>query len=208
MLTFGDYFQMFTAILLIVNPIGAVPVFASITADQAAYERKRTARTAAISVAIILTISAFSGQAILKFFGINIHSFRIAGGILLLLMALAMLHARQLYTKHTPEEFDEAKESENVAVVPLATPLMAGPVAISTVIIYAHSVHSLFDKFFIIGSCWVTGLIVWLMLRIAIPVTRLLGKTGVNILNRVMGLILSAIAVQFIAEGARAIWNG
>ena len=207
MLSFSDYIQIFTAILIIVNPLGAVPVFVSLTEDQTAYERKRIARTAAISVAIALVVASLSGEAVLKFFGISIPSFRIAGGILLLLMAIAMLHAKQLHTKHTPEEAAEAEERDNIAVVPLAIPLMAGPVAISTVIIYSHKVSALIDHLFILGSCLVTALIVWIFLRMAIPIARVLGKTGINVLNRVMGLILSAIAVEFIMEGIRAMWR-
>ncbi len=203
MLSWSEYIPIFTAILVIVNPIGAVPIFIGLTHDQTYKEQKYTARLAALSVAIILIVAALTGEAMLGFFGISIGAFRVGGGILLLLMALTMIHAKQSPAKHSPEEAEEAEQKENVAVVPLATPLMAGPAAISTVVIYSHKAEGLFNLSFIIISCLVTALIVWISLRLAGPIANLLGKTGINIVNRIMGLLLTAIAVQFIAEGIK-----
>ena len=197
----NQYIQIFTAILVIVNPIGAIPVFIGLTGDQSPPERTRTARTAALSVATVLTVACFFGDMILHFFGISMESFRIAAGILLLLMAIAMLHARRSGSKHTPEEAAEAEGKENIAVVPLTIPLMTGPAAMSTVIIYAHKVSGWFDTGFVVFSCLVVALIVWISLRLAIPIASMLGKTGMNIVVRIMGLLLAAIAVEFITSG-------
>ncbi len=196
-----QYIQIFTAILVIVNPIGAIPVFISLTGDQSSQEKAHTARTAALSVAIVLTVACFLGDTILQFFGISMESFRIAAGILLLLMSLAMLHARRSGSKHTKEEAEEAESKDNVAVVPLAIPLMTGPAAMSTVIIYAHKAQSWFETGFIVFSSIVVAVIVWGSLRLATPISSLLGKTGMNIVVRIMGLLLAAIAVEFITSG-------
>jgi multiple antibiotic resistance protein len=204
----SQYIQIFTAILVIVNPIGAIPVFVSLTGDQSPAKRKQTVQTAAITVAIVLTVTAFVGEMILRFFGISMESFRIASGILLLLMALAMLHAKQSSSKHSPEEAEEAASQDNIAVVPLAIPLMTGPAAMSTVIVYVNKTSGWFDTGFIVASCLVVALIVWVALRLATPIASALGRTGMNIVTRVMGLLLAAIAVEFITSGLRELFPG
>jgi len=200
-MTTYEYIQIFVAILVIVDPVGALPVFISLTSDQTKLERRHTARVAAISVASALLIACLAGEPILKLFGISISSFQIAGGILLLLMALAMLPAKPRLSKHSPEEAQEAESMESIAVVPLAIPLMTGPAAMSTVIIYMHQAQGWFNTSFVILSCLAIGFIVWLTLRLAIPIGDYLGKTGINIITRIMGLILAAIAVEFLTAG-------
>ncbi len=204
----NQYIQIFTAILVIVNPIGAIPVFVSLTGDQSPAKRKQTVRTAAITVAVVLTVTAFVGEMILHFFGISMGAFSIAAGILLLLMALAMLHAKQSGSRHSPEEAEEAANQDNVAVVPLAIPLMTGPGAMSTVIIYVDKTSSWFDTGFIVACGLVVALIVWVALRLATPIAVALGKTGMNIVTRVMGLLLAAIAVEFITSGLGGLFPG
>jgi multiple antibiotic resistance protein len=201
MLQWSDYIQMFTAILVVVNPLGAIPVFISLTTGQSPQDRKITAYITALSVAIVLILASVLGESILRFFGISIASFRIGGGILLLLMAIAMFHAQQTSAKHTPEEAQEGEEKENVSVVPLAIPILSGPGAITTVIIYAYKVTRWIDYAFLIGCCVITALIVWLALRLGVPTAKMLGKTGINIITRIMGLLLAAIAVEFITNG-------
>src|ERR1022692_4444796 len=142
----SGYLHIFTALFVIVNPIGAIPLFISYTRGQSTAERRIAARTAAIAVAVVLVISIFVGDYLLQFFGIGIPSFRVGGGILILLMAIAMLNARQGGARYTAEEGREGEEKQNIAIVPLAIPLLAGPGAISTTIIYAHKAHSMLDK--------------------------------------------------------------
>ncbi|MGD8605494.1 MAG: MarC family protein [Candidatus Zixiibacteriota bacterium] len=205
MLHWNDYVQIFTAVVVIVNPLAAIPVFIGLTKGQDKAGRKKAAHIAALAVAIILSIAALLGQWILKLFNIGIPSFRIAGGILLLLMSISMLRAGRSPVSESGDS------DEDAAVVPLAMPLMAGPAAISTVIIYAHKTNGWVDMAFLVVTCLVTALIAWIALRTADPVSRLLGHTGINIAVRIMGLLLAAISISFITEGLSEIfphWAG
>ncbi len=202
----SEAIKSFTGVLSIVNPIGAVPVFLGLTSELTSKERNKTANTAAISATIILIIAAFSGEYILSFFGISISSFEVGGGILLLLIAISMLHARVSHTKHTPQEAKEAEEMESVAVVPLAIPILAGPGSISSVILYSHQFHLFYEKLLLFGIISIVGLIVWVCLRSAVPIGERLGATGINIGVRILGLILAAISVEFMAAGLKGLF--
>jgi multiple antibiotic resistance protein len=197
----NDYLHTLTALFVIVNPIGAIPLFITYTRDQSTLERRHTARTAAIAVAVVLVLSIFIGDRLLQFFGIGIPSFRVGGGILLLLMAVAMLNANSLGTRHTPEEVREIQEKDNVAVVPLAIPMLAGPGAISTTIIYSHKMQTVWDMSALVLSALLVAASVAVALYLADPIAAKIGRTGINIFTRIMGLILAAIAVEFIAGG-------
>jgi len=192
---------MLTAIIVIVDPLGAIPIFISLTADQSERERAHTAWVAVFSAAIVLIIACLLGAPLLKFFGIRIASFQIAGGILIFVLAMSMLNARISPAKQTQEEATEAVGKENVAVVPLAIPLLAGPAAISTIIIYAHRQEGWTIRGFLILAIIFTIALVWLLWRLSIPLSRRLGRTGMNNVTRVMGLLLAAIAVEFVAGG-------
>jgi multiple antibiotic resistance protein len=207
-LHWNEYIKIFIAVMVIVDPLGAIPVFLDLTGKQSNTERKKIAGLAAFAMAIVLIVSCLFGEKILRFFGISIASFRIAGGILLLFLGVAMMHARQSGSKHTPEEDKEAAGKENIAVVPLAMPLLAGPGAISTMIIYSQEAVGIGHKGLLIASSVVAALAIWISLLLAIPLSRHLGKTGINIATRVMGLILTAISVEFIATGLGQIFPG
>jgi len=142
MLEYAEYLKIIVGLLAILNPFGVVPVFISMTGDQSQKQVRRTINLVAVSVATILLSALFFGDAILAFFGISIDSFRVGGGILILLMAVSMLQGKQSSVKQTAEEADESIEKESVAVVPLAMPLLVGPGAISTVILAAHKSHA------------------------------------------------------------------
>lgn len=201
MLHWHDYLEMLTAIIVIVDPLGAIPIFISLTADQSERERAHTAWVAVFSAAIVLIIACLLGAPLLKFFGIRIASFQIAGGILIFVLAMSMLNARISPAKQTQEEATEAVGKENVAVVPLAIPLLAGPAAISTIIIYAHRQEGWTIRGFLMLAIILTVALVWLLWRLSIPLSRRLGRTGMNNVTRVMGLLLAAIAVEFVAGG-------
>jgi multiple antibiotic resistance protein len=207
MLAWNEYIQIIIAIIVIIDPLGAIPVFISLTADQSNAERKRTAYVASFSVAIILIISCLIGEWILRLFGISIASFRIGGGILLLLMSIAMMNAKLSPAKRTDSEAEEAQGKGNVAVVPLAIPLLAGPGAISLVIIYADKVTGTLNTGFLILSCIIVAAIMWGALRLAMPISRMLGQTGINIATRIMGLILAAISIEFMASGYKVLFR-
>jgi multiple antibiotic resistance protein len=197
----SSYLHVFTALFVIVNPIGAIPLFISYTRNQSPAERRLTARTTAIAVAIVLIVSIFLGDYLLQFFGIGLPSFRVGGGILILLMAIAMLNAQQGGARYTIEEGREGEQKDNIAVVPLAIPVLAGPGAISTTIIYAHKARDLMDMLVLIGAALLVAAGIATALYLADPIADRLGRTGINIATRIMGLILAAVAVEFIAEG-------
>ncbi len=195
------YAKALIGVLAIVNPLGAIPVFLSLCGDREPAECHQIARVSAFSVAVILVIATWAGDAILEFFGIGIPAFRVGGGLLILLMAINMLHARQNHSKQSPEEANEAGNKENIAVVPLAIPLMAGPGAISLVIVDAHQAANLSDRLILSAGIVVVAVAVWAALRLATPIGEKLGITGLNIATRVMGLLLAAIGIQMIALG-------
>jgi multiple antibiotic resistance protein len=201
MLEWTAYIKIFTTLLAIVNPLGVIPIFVSLTSSLAEQERKRIAHTTTIAVAVVLIVATLLGKPLLNFFGISIASFKVGGGILLLLMAISMMQARHTQSRQTPEEAEEAEEKASIAVVPIAMPLLAGPGAISTVIIYADASSQPLHIGLIIIIILLVALLTWIALTVAGPVRRMLSKTGINIATRLMGLLLAAIAVEFIAGG-------
>lgn len=204
--TWPEYFKFFAALMAIVNPIGAVPVFINLTSDQPEEDKKKIAFWAACATSSILTIALLTGEAILTFFGISIASFRVGGGILILLMAISMLHAKQSSIKHTEEEILDSAERKTFAVVPLGTPLLAGPGAISTVILNAQRYTSP-SHYLLLGlEIVIIGMAIWLVFRIAPLVASYLGKTGINVITRIMGLIMAAVGVEFIANGLKQLF--
>lgn len=197
----SEYIKIVTALLVIVNPLGAIPFFITLTEGQSDQMRRRTAKTASIGVAIVLIVSCLFGQQILDFFGISISSFRVGGGILILMMSISMLQAKAPESKHTAEESKEAASKESIAIVPLALPLLSGPGSISTIIIYSYQSGAWLHKIILLSASLIVALATMLCLTLAIPVTRYLGKTGINIVTRLMGLLLAAVAIEFITGG-------
>ena len=201
MLHWADYVKFFVALAVIVNPVSALPLFVGMTAHNSTAEKRQIARMASTSVAVVLVLAAFLGQPILALFGITIASFKVGGAILILLMAISMMHAAPARQKQTPEEAMEARHKENIAVVPLAIPLLAGPGAISTTIVYATEQSSLGHLGAIVLCCLLVASATWVTLRLATPVSIWLGETGVNIATRLMGLLLAAVAVEIFTSG-------
>lgn len=193
-------FRTFAGLLAILNPLGAIPIFLGLTLDQSPAQRRHTARLAALAVAAVLIVAAWAGESILGFFGVRIASFRVGGGILILLMAISMLTARTSGAKHTAEEAEEAESKDNVGVVPIGVPLLAGPGSISLVIVDAQSADST-GRFMLSGIILLVAAIAWFTLLLASPLGKVLGKTGINIFTRLMGLLLAAVAVEYIAVG-------
>jgi len=205
MLDFTEYTKIFITLLAIVNPIGAIPIVMALTANGSEEDFKRTTKTTVISVLVILITALFTGEFLLAFFGISINSFRVGGGILLLLMAISMLHARQSSISFSKEEADDGSR-QSVAVVPISMPLLAGPGAISTVILYTNKSHTPLHYLFMGVDIILITLILWLAF-LSIPwISRHTSQTSINIFSRVMGLILAAIAVEFIANGLKGLF--
>jgi multiple antibiotic resistance protein len=206
MSAWAEYLKFFAGLVAILNPIGVIPIFINLTQNQTAAERNRTAFNAAVTVAVVLVVALLAGEFILRFFGISVASFQVGGGILILLNSLSMLQAKVGPTRQTEEEAQETQEKEQVAVVPLGVPLTAGPGAISTVILYGHK-PALFGRYVVLvmGIIIISG-IVWAAFRLAPMISRALSRTGINIVTRLMGLIMVAIGVEFIAGGLRVLF--
>ncbi len=202
----SEYLKFFVAMLAIINPVGAIPIFINLTVDQEEEVRHKNGLMAAISMGLILTVVLFSGEAILRFFGISVGSFRVGGGILILLMAISMLHARMSSVRQSKEEALDSAARDSVAVVPLGTPLLAGPGAISTVILYAQRYDTVSHYLSLLAVIVALALLTALAFHLAPTIARLLGKTGINVVTRLMGLIMAAVGVEFIANGLKQLF--
>ncbi len=204
MLDFTEYTKIFISLFAIIDPFGIIPIIIAFTAGMSAQRRERVGRMASLSVLGILLAALLLGEAILEFFGISIHSFRTAGGILLLLMSINMLIGDK--PSVSPNESTDGDATTSVAIVPLSTPLLAGPGAISTVILDAHKgTHA--GHYGMMALILVAlSFIVWITFLIAPWVSQRLGKIGSTIFTRLMGLLLAAIAVEFIAGGLRGLF--
>lgn len=203
MLDGPDFLKMAVALFVMIDPIGAAPIFMSLTARHTPSERARIALIASATAVALLVATALVGRSALNMFGISIASFRMVGGILFLLIGFDMLNVRQSRTRHTPEEDSEAASRHEMALVPLGIPLLAGPGAIGTVLLLAHSSPEFAVRGAVIGVICGMGLVVYVILRLAGPLGRLLGATGINILTRLMGLVTGAIGIEQIAAGAK-----
>lgn len=204
----AEYAKLFVGLLAIVNPIGAIPVFISFTADQSDAQRRRTCTQAAVTAALVLSTALLMGEALLAFFGITPASFRVGGGILLLLIAISMMHARLSRAQHTREEAQDAAERESVGVVPLGIPLLAGPGAISSVILDAHRSNEVVHYAVLWAEILLVSALVWLFFRAAHLIGAALGRTGINVVTRLMGLIMASIAVEIMAVGLKQLFPG
>ncbi len=204
----AEYLKLFIGLIAILNPIGVIPIFINLTHQESTAERRHTARVTGMSVAAVLLVGLVAGEFILNIFGISIASFRVGGGILILLMAISMMNATMSLARQTTEEAREAVMKESVAVVPLAIPLIAGPGAISTVIVYADRAGGLAHKIILAVGIVLVALLVWFIFRMAQPLSEKLGRTGINVVTRIMGLIMAAIGVEFMANGLKVLFPG
>jgi multiple antibiotic resistance protein len=198
-----DVTNTLTALLAITNPIGNAPLFLSMTAGSAPAKRRRIALLAAIAVFVTLTVIAVAGEAILTTFGVTIDDLRIAGGLVVLLIGLSMLHAQATGIHSSSAETAEGAEKASPAVVPLAIPIVAGPGAMATVLVTAHGAASAAATATLIAVIAATAAILYACFRAAVPMQRMLGVSGMNIVVRIMGLLLAVIAVDMIAHGLR-----
>ena len=205
MLSLSDYIQISIGLMSIFSPFVAIPIFVSLTSNSTYEEKKETARTASIAACIAGLVSIWIGQYILLIFGISIPAFKIAGGILLLLMSINMINAKTPKAKNTKSELKEAKKKsvniKEIAVVPLAIPLIAGPGAISTIIIFAQKSDTIFHLFMMSLIIIVISSYIYLTLKMSSYISKKLGITGLNIISRIMGLILASISIEFIISG-------
>ena len=192
-----------SSIFFLVDPFAAIPSFLAITESADPARRKRMARKGAITSFIVLTSFAFAGQLIFRMFGITLPAFEIAGGLILLLIGLDMLEARRSPTQETHGDTVEAAAKEDAGIVPLGIPMLAGPGAISSVMVLVGQVPTLWgwQMGAILGAIAFTALVTYLVLGAAARVRGVLGETGIRILVRIMGLLLVALAMQYFVNG-------
>ncbi|GGH08045.1 MarC family protein [Silvibacterium dinghuense] len=190
-----------SSIFFLVDPFAAMPTFLSITAGMDKQRRKAIARKGCITCFIVLSSFALAGQLIFKMFGITLPAFEIAGGLILLLIGIDMLEAKRSPTQESSGETEEASHKEDAGIVPLGIPMLAGPGAISSVMVLVAQAPSRWQMFAILGAIAVTATASYAILSGADRVRSVLGETGIRILVRIMGLLLVALAMQFFVNG-------
>ncbi|SJZ50960.1 MarC family integral membrane protein [Vibrio cincinnatiensis] len=202
------FLQFFLGLVAAVNPVGIMPVFVSLTSHMTVEEKNKTAATANIAVAVILITALLGGQVLLDMFSISLDSFRVAGGLLLLSIAFSMMSGKLGEDKQNKQEKSEHISREQIGIVPIAMPLMAGPGAISSTIVYSARYPGMLDTLGIALTIAVFSISSWLLFRSAPYIVRILGQTGINVITRIMGLILGALGIEFIANGLRSLFPG
>jgi multiple antibiotic resistance protein len=192
----------FTSILFIVDPIAVIPTYLVITRNETAEQRASTARRACIAAGALLAAFGFAGKVIFDYLGITLAAFRIAGGGILWLIAMDMLRSQRT-TQETTAEIVEGQEKEDVAITPLAMPMLAGPGAITTVMVLSGQAHSAARAAAVYAAIALAAFVCWIVLRVSDRLIARLGRTGIQILTRMMGLLLAALAVQFVITGVQ-----
>jgi multiple antibiotic resistance protein len=197
----------FLSFLVIVDPLGLAPLFISLTAGRDLSERHRIARNAVLLAGVVIILFGIGGRPLLGYLGVSIDSLRIAGGVLLFKLAFDMILAHR--ERATAEEQSEAGSRPDITVFPLAIPLLAGPGAFATVLVFVARADGRSAYLGVLFGCVILVLAAsWVVLRLADGVTRILGHTGINVVTRVFGIVLAALAVQLVADGVIALWRG
>jgi MarC family membrane protein len=207
LLPLSGYARFFVTLAAVLDPFLAVPIFLALTAARSAVERAQLVRVVTVTVFAVLAVSGLVGEQLLHLVGASLPAFRVGGGLVLLLMALAMLNAQAGGVRQSQDEAKEVQSGELSGVVPLAVPLLAGPGAISTTIIAAQAggaAHFAALLACILAVCALT----WITLSLAGPIGAKMGTTGLNIATRLLGLLLAALAIQTMAEGLRQLFPG
>lgn len=198
----SSFFTSLAALFVVVEPLGVVPTFAALTADRTRADARLIARRASIVGALVLFAFAIGGRAALSALGVRIDAFRVAGGLLLLLTALDMLRGKSAQCRCTPAELQDAAHRHDVAVVPVAVPLLSGPGAMATVMMLSSKAAGPVGLTMVLVAISLTFAISYLVLRSAALLNRALGRSTMSVFQRVMGLVLGAMSIQSIVEGA------
>ena len=203
------YLQFFIGLFAIVNPFGSLPIFFSITAHQYEAERNHTSLVTSVSIGVILLVSLFFGKFILDAFSISLDSFRVAGGFLIVSIAMTMISGKLGEHKQNKEEKNaDVSEYENIGVVPLAMPIMAGPGAIGSTIVWGTRYHQVTDYIGFSVSIILFSVVCYILFRFSAPLVKKLGKTGSNVVTRIMGLILMALGIEITVAGLSNLFPG
>jgi multiple antibiotic resistance protein len=204
MLEIGTIVKTLIAVVVIVDPIAAVPIFLTMTRGDDENARRRMAWRASLVAGVTLTVFAAVGESLFVFLGISLGAFRIAGGLLLFLLAVDMLLAKPSRQRSTPEEAQEGVQKPDVSVFPLGIPMLAGPGAITAVMMLRGNARSVVEHATIFGAITAVSLLTFIILSQAARIELRLGQTGMNVMHRVLGLLLAAIAAQFVVDGVKA----
>ena len=202
--TITFFIYAFASIFVIVNPVAGLITFISLTSEMTADEKNATVKRSVTVACLLAIVFAVSGELILRFFGVTVDCLRVAGGILLFTVALDMLHARVSRESVTAEEIRDATRREDISIFPIAIPLLTGPGAITTVILVMRAGVAPELKMLVILAILLTFALSYITFRFANRINRMIGVTGSLVITRVMGLLLGAIAVNFVSVGA---WN-
>ncbi len=203
-----DIFKPLIALLAIVNPIGVIPFFIHFTKALTREQRQRTIRVSAFSAFLVISISALAGLKIIEFFGISLASFQVGGGLLLLTSAIQMLNAQPAESRKedVAEGANKVDAGASIAVVPLTIPLLTGPATISTMVIYAEKTRHWWQLAVLVGYGVVVALVTYAAFSASGRIARVLGQTGIDIMTRLMGLILAALAVELLSDGLQKLF--
>lgn len=195
------YIKTFIAVFVLVNPLEGIPLFLNETQNVPKEERVAIAKKTSIAVTIVLLFSLFLGRLILELFGIDIAAFQLSGGIIIFIIALKMVLSNDDSSKDPGKDTQPKKDPASMAIVPLAIPLLAGPGPISTVILYGSMGTSITHFAVLSGIIFAVGIATWLSLKAAVPMTTFLHQTGVNVLTKISGLLVAAIAIEMALSG-------
>lgn len=190
----------FVSILFLVDPPGTVPAFIALTAKYTPERRKKTAFVASLTATLTLMGFAAVGSLLFKTLGLTLPAFQIAGGLILFLVAIDMIRNKDVH-EEDETEIEEGKQANDVAITPLAIPFLAGPAALSTVTVLMSKAADTAEATIVLAAVALTGVVCYLTLRLASPIQRRLGTTGIHVLHRILGLVLAGIAVQFVLDG-------
>jgi len=201
-------FKPLVALLVIVNPVGVVPFFIHFTQNFTREQRRRTIVVSSFTAFVVIALSALFGMKIIEFFGISLASFQVGGGTLLLISSLQMLNAQPAEGRKedVSEGAHKVDAGASIAVVPLTIPLLTGPATISTMVIYSKQTQEWWQLGVLVGYGVVVGLVTFVVFSASGRIAKVLGQTGINIMTRLMGLILAALAVELLADGLQKLF--
>ena len=205
---FGIFVKFFVSLIAVVNPVGIMPVFVTLTQHMDESERIKTALVANLAMFIILCLSLVVGKYFLEMFSISINSFKIAGGMILLMIAFSMISGKIGEDKQNKQEQNESKIKEQIGIVPLALPLLAGPGAISATIVYGTKNPGIFNILATTLTLGIFAITCWILFRTSHLIVKFLGQTGINVITRIMGIVLASMGIEMIIQGIKILLPG